>query len=104
MTAASQARRGTSVEHWFVYVARCADGSIYTGIAKDVDARIAAHNAGKGARYTKGRGPLVVLAMRRCPSKGAALRLELAVKALSKDQKEQLAGRGRLARFARTLV
>lgn len=76
---------------WFVYVARCADGSIYTGVARDVAARIAEHDAGKGARYTRGRGPLAVLAVRACASHGNALRLELAVKRLKVAEKERLA-------------
>jgi putative endonuclease len=63
------------VASWFVYVARCSDGSLYVGIARDVPARIAAHNAGRGARYTRGRGPLETLASRRCPTQGDALRL-----------------------------
>jgi putative endonuclease len=75
---------------WFVYVARCADGSLYCGIAKDVAARLAQHDAGKGARYTRGRGPLALLAKRRCGSHGDALRLELAVKALPREEKERL--------------
>jgi len=86
---------------WFVYVARCADGTLYTGIARDVAARIAQHDAGKGARYTRGRGPLSVRAVRRCVSKAEALRLELAVKALSRADKELLCDGRRLAAFAR---
>lgn len=89
---------------WFVYMARCADGSLYTGIARDVEERIAAHDAGKGAKYTRGRGPLEVVAVRRCPSKGDALRLELAVKALPRPAKELLIRPRRLAAFARTLT
>lgn len=88
---------------WFVYMARCADGSLYTGIARDVAERIALHDAGKGAKYTRGRGPLEVLAVRRCPSKGDALRLELAVKALPRTAKELLIKPRRLAAFARKL-
>lgn len=88
---------------WFVYVARCSDGSLYTGIAKDVKKRIAQHNAGKGARYTRGRGPLVVCAVRRCASHGEALRLELRIKRLSRSEKEALTGPRRLALFARQL-
>lgn len=75
---------------WYVYVARCADGTLYCGIARDVEARIAAHDAGKGARYTRGRGPLAVLLTRRCRTKGNALRIEYAIKQLSKAQKQQL--------------
>jgi putative endonuclease len=86
---------------WFVYLARCADGSLYTGIARDVDERIAAHDAGKGAKYTRGRGPLEVCAVRRCLSKGDALRLEMAVKALARPAKEALTTTRGLAAFAR---
>jgi len=88
-------------ELWFVYLARCADGSLYTGIARDVAERIAKHDAGKGAKYTRGRGPLEVCAVRRCRSKGEALRLELAVKALPRPEKETLLRPRRLAAFAR---
>lgn len=88
---------------WFVYIARCRDGSLYTGIARDVRARIAAHDAGRGARYTRGRGPLVLCATRRCASQGDALRLELAVKRLARPEKERLTDRRRLGAFARRL-
>jgi putative endonuclease len=91
-------------EPWFVYIARCADGTLYTGIAKDVVARIAAHDAGKGARYTRGRGPLRVEAVRKCAEKGDALRLELAVKRLTRAEKEALTVGRRLASFARRLA
>lgn len=92
-------------ERWFVYMARCADGSLYVGIARDVAARIAAHDAGKGARYTRGRGPLEVLATRRCATKGNALRLELALKALSLDRKRAVAGSpSTMAAFARKVI
>ena len=86
---------------WFVYMARCADGSLYTGIARNVAERIALHDAGKGAKYTRGRGPLAVCAVRRCLSRGDALRLELAVKALSRPEKESLTRPRKLAAFAR---
>lgn len=88
---------------WFVYLARCSDGSLYTGIARDVAARIAAHNAGKGARYTRGRGPLVVCAVRRCKTKGDALRIEHAVKQLRVPSKERLGEKGQFAAFVRRL-
>jgi len=89
------------MQPWFVYVARCADGTLYTGIASDVEARIAAHDAGKGARYTRGRGPLRVCAVHRCRSKGDALRLEIAVKRLTRDQKEALILGRKFGAFAR---
>ncbi len=75
---------------WYVYVARCADASLYCGIARDVAARIAAHDAGTGARYTRGRGPLAVLVVRRCRDKSKALRLEYVFKQLTRGQKETL--------------
>ena len=91
-------------ERWFVYIARCNDGSLYTGIARDVLSRIAAHNAGRGARYTRGRGPLAVCAQRRCNSQGDALRLEWAVKQLPRAEKEALLVGRRLASFARSCL
>lgn len=89
---------------WFVYIARCGDGSLYTGIALDVAARIASHNAGRGARYTRGRTPIELCVKRRCVSQGDALRLELAVKRLTRLEKERLTERRRLATFARRLL
>jgi len=89
---------------WFVYIARCADGTLYTGIARSVAARIAAHDAGKGARYTRGRGPLTLCAKRRCDSKGEALRLELAIKRATRPQKERLTKGRALGTFARTFA
>ncbi len=87
---------------WFVYIAECADRTLYVGIARDVAARIAAHDAGRGARYTRGRGPLRVLATRRCATQGRALSLEHAIKQLPRREKLALAStRERLARFAR---
>lgn len=94
----------STVRHWFVYIARCGDGSLYTGIAVDVAARIASHNDGRGARYTRGRGPVELCAKRRCASQGDALRLELRVKRLSRAEKEGLIVGRRLARFARSLA
>jgi putative endonuclease len=77
---------------WFVYVVRCRDGTLYTGISRDVDERLAKHNAGKGARYTRGRGPVALLHTERKSSQGAALRREAAIKALPRTQKLALAG------------
>jgi putative endonuclease len=89
---------------WSVYLARCADDTLYCGIARDVAARIAAHERGRGARYTRGRGPLVLLATRRCRDQGSALRIEHAIKRLSRPAKLALAADpGRLQAFARAL-
>ena len=90
------------MDRWFVYLAACVDGTIYTGIARDVAARIALHDSGRGARYTRGRGPLRTLAVRRCATKGDALRLELAIKRLPRREKLAVARSPRkLAAMAR---
>ena len=75
---------------WYVYLARCADDSLYCGIALDVDERIAMHNNGTGAKYTAGRGPLTVVLTRRCADKSLALRLEHAIKQLTRREKAAL--------------
>ena len=72
---------------WFVYVVECRDKSFYTGIAKDVGQRIDQHNEGKGAKYTRGRGPVRLLAQNGPFSQGEALRLERSVKKCSKPEK-----------------
>jgi putative endonuclease len=64
--------------------------TLYCGIARDVAARIAAHDAGSGAKYTRGRGPLSVVLVRKCRGKGRALKLEYAFKQLSRPAKEAL--------------
>jgi putative endonuclease len=87
---------------WYVYVARCRDDTLYCGIARDVAARIAAHDAGTGARSTRGRGPLTVVLVRRCRDKAGALRLEYAIKQLSRAAKQALlAEPARLATIVR---
>ena len=94
-----------SLTRWHLYLARCADGTLYCGIAQDVAARIAAHDAGKGARYTRGRGPLALLLVRRCKDKSQALRLELLVKGLSRPDKLALgASPRRLGALARAAI
>ena len=72
---------------WFVYMLLCADGSLYTGISNDVARRAAAHNAARGAKYTRSRLPVEVVYSERCADKSAALRREAAVKRLSRTQK-----------------
>lgn len=87
---------------WWLYVLRCGDGSLYTGIALDVAARFAAHEGGKGARYTRGRGPLVLLAKARVGARGDALSVERAFKRLARVDKDATVGRARgLSTFVR---
>ncbi len=76
---------------WFVYILRCGDGSLYTGIARDVAQRLAQHASGKGARYTRGRGPLALIHVEPAASQGEALRREAAIRRLGRRGKEALA-------------
>ena len=88
---------------WVVYLVRCADNTLYCGITNDLAARLAAHTAGKGAKYTRGRGPFELVAKRRCRDKGTALRIEYAVKQLDRATKLQLDAKrfAQLARYTR---
>lgn len=72
---------------WHIYILRCGDGTLYCGIALDVEARLAAHREGRGARYTKGRGPLELVHTETRPTKGEALRREREIKAMSREAK-----------------
>ena len=75
---------------WWVYILRCGDGTLYTGTAADVERRLAAHRRGRGAKYTRGRGPLAVVYREECPDRGAALRREAAIKKYRRAEKEAL--------------
>ena len=75
---------------WYVYMLRCGDGTLYTGVTDDVERRLAAHRAGKGAKYTRGRGPLELVYQEQVPDKSAALRQEYQIKRLPKQEKEGL--------------
>ena len=71
----------------FVYMLRCKDGSLYTGWTNDMEHRLAMHNSGRGAKYTRGRGPLKLVYSEELPDKEAALRRECAIKKLRREQK-----------------
>ena len=75
---------------WYVYILRCGDGTLYTGITDDVERRLAAHRSGKGAKYTRGRGPLELVYTEEVPDKSAALKREAAIKRLSRAEKLKL--------------
>jgi predicted GIY-YIG superfamily endonuclease len=75
---------------WFVYILRCRDGSLYTGITTDVERRCAMHNAGTASRYTRTRRPVTLMHQESAAGHGAALRREAAIKALSRYSKEAL--------------
>ena len=78
---------------WFLYILRCADGSLYTGITTDVARRFEEHSTGKGAKYTRGRGPLEIVYTCCCGSHSAALKEENRIKSLSAQQKKELCER-----------
>lgn len=75
---------------WYLYILRCGDGTLYTGITTDVDRRLEAHQSGRGAKYTRGRGPMTVVYREACGTHSNALKRELAVKRLTREQKEAL--------------
>jgi len=74
----------------YVYILRCADGTLYTGYARDPRQREAAHNRGRGARYTRGRRPVRLVYVKSFRSAGAALRREYQIKQLSRTEKREL--------------
>lgn len=77
---------------WHVYILRCGDGTLYTGISTDVEARLKAHAAGKGARYTRGRAPFELLYQAAVGTQAEATRRERAIKRFSLDEKLELIG------------
>lgn len=77
-------------KHWCVYILRCKDSTLYTGITDDLPRRTAQHNAGKGAKYTRGRAPLTLVFSEKCECHSHALRREMEIKKLTRRQKEEL--------------
>ncbi len=75
---------------WYVYVLRCADNTLYTGVATDVAARLSKHNVGIGAKYTRARRPVVLVYQETAGGRGAALRREAAIKRLPAPAKRRL--------------
>jgi putative endonuclease len=77
--------------HWYVYIVRCSDDSLYTGVARDLQQRIRQHNEGKrGARYTRGRRPVALVYHEAMPDRAAAQQREYRIKQLSRVQKQRL--------------
>ena len=72
---------------WIVYIVECSDGSLYTGITNDLARRVEEHGTGKGAKYTKHRGPVTVRYTEQQDSKGAALTREASIKSLRRGDK-----------------
>lgn len=79
---------------WTVYILQCADGTLYTGITNDLPRRLAAHNDGTGAKYTRGRGPHTLMFSENHPDKSSALKREREIKALDREDKLGLVAGG----------
>lgn len=76
----------------FIYMIQCADGTLYTGYTNDLENRMAVHNSGAGAKYTRGRGPVRLIYSEAFETKGEALKRENQIKKLSRERKLKLAG------------
>lgn len=77
-------------KQWVLYILECGDGTLYTGVTDCLERRLAAHRTGKGAKYTRGRGPLRLRYLQRCEDRSHALREEIRIKKLPKTEKLQL--------------
>jgi predicted GIY-YIG superfamily endonuclease len=82
--------RTSDLGNWFVYIVRCRDGSLYTGVTNDLGRRIAAHNGGRGARYTRSRSPVVLVYQESAPDRAAAQRREHRIRCLRTREKRRL--------------
>lgn len=84
----------------FLYILECKDGSYYTGYTNDLEKRFKKHEEGKGAKYTRGRGPLKLVFQQAFPTKQEAMRMEFAVKKLNRAQKERMIKEGSVSYVA----
>lgn len=75
---------------WKVYVLRCRTGELYTGSTTDIERRVSQHNKGKGAKFTRARLPVTLVYQERCKTKSLALRREIEIKAMKREQKLKL--------------
>lgn len=73
--------------NWFVYILECSDSTLYTGMTDNIEKRLAVHNSGKGAKYTRSRLPVRLCFKEECESRSAALRREAQIKKLTRNQK-----------------
>jgi predicted GIY-YIG superfamily endonuclease len=83
---------GKTMNTWKLYILRCGDGTLYTGITTDVEKRLEAHRTGKGAKYTRGRSPLELVYREDCGDHSTALKREIEIKKLTREEKEKLIG------------
>ncbi len=77
-------------KNWFVYILQCKDGSFYTGITTNIKQRVATHNSGKGAKYTRARLPVAVVYSQKHQNRSTATKREIEIKKLTRKQKEEL--------------
>ncbi|MBU0674915.1 MAG: GIY-YIG nuclease family protein [Proteobacteria bacterium] len=77
-------------QNWSLYLIQCADGTLYTGIARGLEKRIATHNDGSGARYTRGRGPVTLVYREDFPDRATASKREYEVKRMTRREKLKL--------------
>ena len=80
------------MKDWWVYILECRDGTFYTGITDDIQSRLVVHNEGKGARYTKGRGPVLLRYSEKVQGRGEATRREVEIKKMNRSEKMRLMG------------
>jgi putative endonuclease len=73
--------------NWYCYIMRCADDTLYTGITNDLEKRLAAHNEGTAAKYTRARGPVELVLVENCADRSAASKREAAIKNLTREEK-----------------
>lgn len=78
--------------NWTVYILECADGTLYTGITNDLERRVSEHDAGQGAKYTRGRGPFQLVYQESCEDRGLASKRENEIKSLDRQAKLLLIG------------
>lgn len=78
------------VKQWVLYILECKDGTLYTGITNDLAHRLSTHRAGKGAKYTRGRGPLTLRYLEACEDMSHALQREAEIKKMTRKQKQVL--------------
>lgn len=98
-------RNTSEPKRYYLYVLECGDGTLYTGYTPDIEARLAQHRAGTGAKYTRGRGPLTLLASAEFPTKHDAMSAEYRFKHLTRDKKDALLAKAAASKepFERTL-
>lgn len=80
---------------FYCYIVECADGTYYTGWTVDPERRVAVHNKGRGARYTRTRGPVKLVYLEELPDRKAAMKREIAIKRMKRDGKKKLVGKSR---------